>query len=220
MRYFQLSLRDYQILTLRSFPEKGNLFFMEERWQCRFQFFWIQWTWLDGHRPKSRLCRIPQQCHKQTTSFRGGRSQVHLLIFNCRWQWYYIVHFLLWSIFKCRSLGQVTRKPVAGQKANPDRTCGVTFVQTDGTTHPSLIFPGGSTAGLLDALTQYLDLKRSCQDDSMILCEPKSKPRRDPYEKSLAELRLYHGKNPAPYHPGYARGNTLGNCHLITIIFQ
>lgn len=113
--------------------------------------------------------------------------------------------------------GQVTRKPFTGQKANPDRTCGVTFVQTDGTTHPSLIFPGGSTAGLLDTLTQYLDLKRSCQDDSMILCEPKNRPRRDPYEKSLAELRLFDGKNAVPYHPGYARGNALGQLGQIGI---
>jgi hypothetical protein len=83
---------------------------------------------------------------------------------------------------------------------DPERTCGVSFVQTDGTTHPSLIFPGGSTAGLLDALAHYLELKRSCQDDSMILCEPKVvRPRRDPYERTLAELRLFPDKNPAPH---------------------
>lgn len=36
----------------------------------------------------------------------------------------------------------------------------MTFVQTDGTTHASLIFPGGSTTGLLGALTRHLELKR------------------------------------------------------------
>jgi len=116
--------------------------------------------------------------------------------------------------------GQLTRKQTAGQKADPSRTCGVTFVQTDGTTHPSLIFPGGSTTGLLDALTHYLELKRSCQDDSLILCEPKNtRPRRDPYEKSLAELRLFPGKATVPYHhhPGYVSGNALGQLGQIGI---
>lgn len=51
-------------------------------------------------------------------------------------------------------------KKTTGYRADPGRTCGVTFVQTDGTTHSSLIFPGGSTAGLLDALTRHLELKR------------------------------------------------------------
>ena len=41
----------------------------------------------------------------------------------------------------------------------------------------------------------------------MILCEPKSpKLRRDPYERSLAELRLFPYRNPAAMHSaGYAR---------------
>ncbi|XP_057376662.1 TBC1 domain family member 15-like [Daphnia carinata] len=104
------------------------------------------------------------------------------------------------------------RRHNSGAKADPARTCNVTFVQTDGTTYSNLIFPGGSTSGLLDALTQHLVLKRSCHDDSMILCEPKSpKARRDPYERSLAELRLFPDKNPAAMHSAsYARLGQLG----------
>lgn len=60
-----------------------------------------------------------------------------------------------------------------GQKADPGRTCSVTFVQTDGTTHPSLIFPGGSTTGLLDALTQYLEMKRSLFSVLYLVCLPR-----------------------------------------------
>lgn len=103
-------------------------------------------------------------------------------------------------------------KKSTGFRADPGRTCGVTFVQTDGTTHSSLIFPGGSTAGLLDALTRHLELKRSCQDDSMILCEPKvAKPKRDPYERSLAELRLFPDRNPSSMHSlNYSRLGHLG----------
>lgn len=126
-------------------------------------------------------------------------------------------------------IGLPARKNIS--RADPARTCNVTFVQTDGTTHASLIFPGGSTTGLLDALSHHLSLKRSvkhsmwfihplfllhflnigrkchcarsCQDDSMILCEPRaSKPRRDPYERTLAELRLFHDK---PTSTSYAR---------------
>ena len=52
---------------------------------------------------------------------------------------------------------------------------------------------------------------RSYQDDSMILCEPKvAKPRRDPYERSLAELRLFPDRNPSSMHSlNYSR---LGIC--------
>ncbi|XP_046448423.1 TBC1 domain family member 15-like [Daphnia pulex] len=103
------------------------------------------------------------------------------------------------------------RRHTSGAKADPGRTCSVTFVQTDGTTYSNLIFPGGSTHGLLDALTQHLVLKRSCHDDSMILCEPKTpKLRRDPYERSLAELRLFPDRNPAMHSAGYARLGQLG----------
>jgi hypothetical protein len=52
------------------------------------------------------------------------------------------------------------RRHTSGTKADPGRTCSVTFVQTDGTTYSNLIFPGGSTSGLLDALTHHLVLKR------------------------------------------------------------
>jgi len=50
----------------------------------------------------------------------------------------------------------------------------------------------------------------------MILCEPKvAKPRRDPYERSLAELRLFPDRNPSSMHSlNYSR---LGICIDITV---
>lgn len=50
----------------------------------------------------------------------------------------------------------------------------------------------------------------------MILCEPKIHKfiRRDPYERSLAELRLFPDRNPAAMHSiGYAR---LGNAFVVS----
>ena len=46
----------------------------------------------------------------------------------------------------------------------------------------------------------------------MILCEPKIvRPRRDPYERSLAELRLFPDRNPATMNSlSYTK---LGNAH-------
>lgn len=61
----------------------------------------------------------------------------------------------------------------------------------------------------------------SCQDDSMILCEPKvAKPRKDPYERSLAELRLFPDKNPATMNSlSYSRLGKSNLCIKIAFLW-
>ena len=66
---------------------------------------------------------------------------------------------------------------------------------------------------------KFCSIFRSCHDDSMILCEPKiPKVRRDPYERSLAELRLFPDRNPSAMNSaGYPR---LGNFITSYLVFS